>query len=153
MKVIDKNLMDGITEQAKELPRLRMNFNFHAGMEDLCHRMLNALEPGTVIPIHRHATKDKTIVLLRYTVHQIFVNYFHIANMLGKHKIIIHISLQPVTALVKNVSTTQLLAPPLAPAVSIHDEKHSRRFLKCPVNIARIPLNPCIGTEKSVVPA
>ena len=36
MKVIDKNLMDGITEQAKELPRLRMNFNFHAGMEDLC---------------------------------------------------------------------------------------------------------------------
>ena len=65
MKVIDKNLMDGITEQAKELPRWRMNFNFHAGMEDLCHRMLNALEPGTVIPIHRHATKDKSIVLLR----------------------------------------------------------------------------------------
>lgn len=65
MKIIDNQLMDSVVEQAKESPRLRMNYNFHAGMEDMCHRMLNALEPGTVIPIHRHATKDKSIVLLR----------------------------------------------------------------------------------------
>jgi cupin fold WbuC family metalloprotein len=65
MRIIDNQLMDSVVEQAKESPRLRMNYNFHAGMEDMCHRMLNALEPGTVIPIHRHATKDKSIVLLR----------------------------------------------------------------------------------------
>jgi cupin fold WbuC family metalloprotein len=51
--------------QAKESPRLRMNYNFHSSLQDKCHRMLNAVEPGTVIPIHRHPTKDESFVVLR----------------------------------------------------------------------------------------
>ena len=63
--IIDKNLLDRVTEQAKESPRLRMNYNFHQSLEDKCHRMLNAVEPGTVVPIHRHPTKDESFVILR----------------------------------------------------------------------------------------
>ena len=44
--------------------RLRY-YNFHQSLEDKCHRMLNALEPGTVVPIHRHPTKDESFVILR----------------------------------------------------------------------------------------
>ena len=51
--------------QAKESPRLRMNYNFHESLDDKCHRLLNALEPGTVVPVHRHPTKDESFVILR----------------------------------------------------------------------------------------
>ncbi len=63
--VIDKQLLDSVSEQAKESPRLRMNFNFHQSLDEKCHRFLNAVEPGTVVPIHRHPTKDETFVILR----------------------------------------------------------------------------------------
>lgn len=63
--VIDKELLDTVSEQAKASPRLRMNFNFHQSLDDLCHRMLNAIEPGTDIPVHRHPTKDESFVVLR----------------------------------------------------------------------------------------
>ena len=49
--------------QAKESPRLRMNYYFHQSLDDKCHRMLNAVEPGTEVPIHRHPTKDESFVL------------------------------------------------------------------------------------------
>ena len=65
MKVIDQTLLDKVSEQAKESPRLRMNHNFHQSLEDKCHRFLNAVEPGTEVPIHRHPTKDESFVLLR----------------------------------------------------------------------------------------
>ena len=65
MKVIDKGLLDEVRGQAKVSPRLRMNYNFHQSLEDKCHRMLNAIEPGSVIPIHRHPTKDESFVVLR----------------------------------------------------------------------------------------
>ena len=42
-----------------------MNYNFHQSLDEKCHRFLNAVEPGTVIPIHRHPAKDETIVVLR----------------------------------------------------------------------------------------
>ena len=42
-----------------------MNYNFHQSLEDKCHRFLNAVEPGTVVPIHRHPTKDESFVILR----------------------------------------------------------------------------------------
>ena len=57
--------MEKESSEAKESPRLRMNYNFHQSLEDKCHRMLNAVEPGTVVPIHRHPTKDESFVLLR----------------------------------------------------------------------------------------
>lgn len=65
MKVIDKDLLDKVSVQAKDSPRLRMNFNFHQSLDDKCHRMLNAIEPGTEVPIHRHPTKDESFVILR----------------------------------------------------------------------------------------
>ena len=63
--VIDKDLLDKVSAQAKASPRLRMNYNFHQSLDDKCHRMLNAVEPGTDIPIHRHPTKDESFVVLR----------------------------------------------------------------------------------------
>ena len=63
--IIDENLLNKVSEQAKLSPRLRMNYNFHQSLGDKCHRMLNAVEPGTDIPIHRHPTKDESFVVLR----------------------------------------------------------------------------------------
>lgn len=65
MELIDKNLLDEVTAQAKASPRLRKNYNFHQSLDDLCHRMLNALEPGTEVPIHHHPDKDESFVILR----------------------------------------------------------------------------------------
>ena len=65
MKIIDENLLDEVSAQAKTPPRLRMNYNFHQSLEDKCHRFLNAVEPGTKVEIHRHSTKDESFVLLR----------------------------------------------------------------------------------------
>ena len=63
--IIDKALLDKVTEQAKGSPRLRKNFNFHLSLDEKCHRFLNAVEPGTEVPIHKHPTKDETFVILR----------------------------------------------------------------------------------------
>ena len=65
MKIIDSSLVDKVSLEAKEFPRLRMNYNFHESLDDKCHRFLNAVEPGTEVPIHRHPTKDESFVLLR----------------------------------------------------------------------------------------
>ena len=65
MKIIDKSLLDKVASEAKTSPRLRMNYNFHQSLEDKCHRFLNAVEPGTEVPIHRHPTKDESFVILR----------------------------------------------------------------------------------------
>ena len=65
MKIIDKSLLDEVSTRAKESERLRMNFNFHQNLDEKCHRFLNAVEPGTVVPIHHHPTKDETFVILR----------------------------------------------------------------------------------------
>lgn len=63
--VIDNELLNKVSEQAKASPRLRKNLNFHQSLDDKCHRFLNAVEPGTVVEIHRHPAKDETFVLLR----------------------------------------------------------------------------------------
>ena len=57
MKLITEELLDTVTSQAKENSRLRMNYNFHASMDAPIHRLLNALEPGTYLPPHRHTDK------------------------------------------------------------------------------------------------
>lgn len=64
MKIIDKKLINEVKAKAKVSPRLRMNYNFHQSLDDKCHRFLNALEMGTVIPVHHHVTKDETFILL-----------------------------------------------------------------------------------------
>ena len=65
MRIIDEELLNEVSSEAKESPRLRINYNFHQSLEDKCHRFLNAVEPGTVVPIHRHPTKDESFVILR----------------------------------------------------------------------------------------
>lgn len=74
LMLIDDKVLDDLSAQAKASPRLRMNYNFHKSLDDKCHWMLNAVEPGTEIPIHRHPTKDETFVILqgkvRVTTHK-----------------------------------------------------------------------------------
>ena len=65
MKLINDQLMNNLVKEAKQSPRLRKNYNFHQSLDDKCHRFLNALEPGTFIPVHHHPTKDETFVILR----------------------------------------------------------------------------------------
>ena len=64
MKLIDKQLLDDVSRQAKQSDRLRMNYKFHQSLEDKCHRMLNAIEPGSPLPIHRHKYTSETVVCL-----------------------------------------------------------------------------------------
>lgn len=59
MKIIDNNLLDTVSEEARKNNRLRMNYNFHQSLDEPIHRLLNALEPGTYIIPHRHSNPDK----------------------------------------------------------------------------------------------
>ena len=63
--VIDKELLDSLTEQAKASPRLRMNYDLRTSSADTSQRMLNAIEPGSIVPIHRHQKTSETVVVLR----------------------------------------------------------------------------------------
>ena len=74
MQRIDTNLLHGVTAQAKESPRLRMTYNFHASLEAKAQRLLNALEPGTVLPVHRHPHTAETYLLLRGRIRVMFYN-------------------------------------------------------------------------------
>lgn len=62
---INNTLLDSLTEQAKSSPRLRMNMDLRNSPEDTSQRMLNAIEPSSVIPIHRHKKTSETVVVLR----------------------------------------------------------------------------------------
>ena len=62
---ITQALLDSLTEQAKKSPRLRMNYDLRNSAEDKSQRMLNAIEPGSVIPIHRHQKSSETVICLR----------------------------------------------------------------------------------------
>ena len=63
--IIDQSILDDLTAQAKASPRLRMNMDLRNSPEDQSQRMLNAIEPGTVLPIHRHRASSETVVCLR----------------------------------------------------------------------------------------
>ena len=62
---ITQTVLDNLTEQAKASPRLRMNMDLRNSAEDQSQRMLNAIEPGSVVPIHRHQKSSETVVCLR----------------------------------------------------------------------------------------
>ena len=74
--IIDQHIFDNLTDQAKASPRLRMNLDLRNSPEDKSQRMLNAIEPGTVMPIHRHLHSSETVVCLRGH----FEEYFYDAN-------------------------------------------------------------------------
>ena len=63
--LIDQRLLDTLSAQAKVNPRLRQHFDLRNTPEDKSQRILNAMEPGTVLPIHRHRYSSETIVMLR----------------------------------------------------------------------------------------
>ena len=63
--VVDKKILDELTAKAKENPRLRCNLDMRNSADDQSQRMLNALEPGTVMPIHRHLASSETVVIIR----------------------------------------------------------------------------------------
>lgn len=63
--IIDKAILDSLSEQAKANPRLRQSLDLRNSVEDKSQRMLNALEPGTVMPIHRHKDTSETCVCIR----------------------------------------------------------------------------------------
>lgn len=63
--IINTHILDQITEQAKESPRLRIAYDLRNSEEDGSQRMLNAIEPGANIPIHRHRHTSETITCLR----------------------------------------------------------------------------------------
>ena len=63
--VITQAILDNLTAKAKESPRLRMNLDLRDSAEDTSQRMLNAIEPGSPLPIHRHQNTSETVVCLR----------------------------------------------------------------------------------------
>ena len=62
---ITQVILDELTAKAKESPRLRMNLDLRDSAEDTSQRMLNAIEPGSPLPIHRHQKTSETVVCLR----------------------------------------------------------------------------------------
>jgi len=74
MKIIDKDFLNEVSEQAKTSPRLRMNLDLRDSAEDTSQRMLNAIEPGSPLPIHRHQKTSETVVCLRGYLREIFYN-------------------------------------------------------------------------------
>ena len=70
--IIDHELLDSLSAKAQASPRLRMNFDLRNSPEDGSQRMLNALEPGTPMPIHRHRKSSETVACLRGHLREVF---------------------------------------------------------------------------------
>ena len=71
---ITQALLDDLTAQAKASPRLRMNMDLRNSPDDQSQRMLNAIEPGSPLPVHRHRKSSETVVCLRGRLREIFYN-------------------------------------------------------------------------------
>ena len=69
---ITQELLDTLISQAQASPRLRMNMDLRNGPEDGSQRMLNAIEPGSPLPIHRHRKSSETVVCLRGRLRELF---------------------------------------------------------------------------------
>lgn len=63
--IIDKKIFDDLTAKAKANPRLRLAYDLRNSTNDQSQRILNAIEPGTVMPIHRHLSTSETVVCIR----------------------------------------------------------------------------------------
>ena len=70
--IINKEILDELSAKARENPRMRQSMDLRNSPEDLSQRMLNALEPGTVMPIHRHRSSSETVVIIRGRIRWIF---------------------------------------------------------------------------------
>lgn len=72
--IIDQKILDDLSVQAKANPRLRQSYDLRTTPEDKSQRMLNALEPGTILPIHRHTKSTETLVMVRGKLREDFYN-------------------------------------------------------------------------------
>lgn len=70
--IVTQKILDELSAKAKESPRLRMAMDLRNSSDDLSQRMLNAMEPGTVMPIHRHHASSETVVILRGKIQWVF---------------------------------------------------------------------------------
>lgn len=70
--VIDDKLLDELLEQAKTSPRLRVHLDLRNDADEDSQRMLNVMEPGTVVPIHRHVDTIETVIILRGRMDEIY---------------------------------------------------------------------------------
>ncbi|WP_300792603.1 WbuC family cupin fold metalloprotein [uncultured Bacteroides sp.] len=70
--VFDKDFLDQLLEKASVSERLRQNFDLRNSPDDTSQRMLNALQPGTVVPIHNHADTAETVICLSGKLEEIF---------------------------------------------------------------------------------
>ncbi len=79
IQLLNKGLLSALHENAKASPRLRMNFDLRTSAEDTSQRMLNALEVGTKVPIHRHLKTSETVICLEGCLDWVF--YEELPNM------------------------------------------------------------------------
>lgn len=63
--IITQQILDDLTAQAQAAPRLRMNMDLRNTPDDRSQRMLNAIEPGSVLPVHRHLGSSETVICVR----------------------------------------------------------------------------------------
>lgn len=70
--MINDELLNKVTAEAQESPRLRMNFNLHDSLDAMAQRLINVLLPGTILPIHRHRLTAETYILLRGKMFVVF---------------------------------------------------------------------------------
>lgn len=74
MKLIDEKLLNRVSTEAKKNSRLRKNYNLHQALNEPVQKLLNAMEPGTQIPIHRHKDKEETLIVLKGDIQICFYN-------------------------------------------------------------------------------
>ena len=72
MMEIDNKLISKLLSEAAENPRLRQNYDLRTSSDDNSQRMLNALLPGTVVPIHRHPHSTENVLLLHGKLVEVF---------------------------------------------------------------------------------
>lgn len=63
--LLKADILDNLTQAAKDSPRLRMNYNLHESLDDSVQRLFNAIEPGSQIPVARHMDSNETLILIR----------------------------------------------------------------------------------------
>ena len=72
--LLDKDFLDNLSKLASENSRLRTSFDLRNSDKDNSQRMLNALQPGTIVPIHRHPATAETLIVIRGSICQKFYN-------------------------------------------------------------------------------
>ena len=70
--IITTELLDQLCAQAKTMPRLRINYDLRNSPDDQSQRMLNALQPGTIVPIHRHTASSEIVTIIRGAIRECF---------------------------------------------------------------------------------